>query len=81
MTTLTDHLYVARKVSRDPAIPRWLRGLILFGLLPIPGPVDNIALAVAVAILVLRYRDAVAVHYATTRLAPIEPADTWGAWC
>ena len=38
------------------ALPWWLTALIVFGALPIPGPVDNAALVVAVAILAIFYR-------------------------
>ena len=38
------------------ALPRWLAGLLVFGALPIPGPVDNVAFIVALAILWFFYR-------------------------
>jgi hypothetical protein len=38
------------------ALPRWVTGLIVFGLLPIPGPVDEVALIVAAVVLIVRYR-------------------------
>ena len=75
------HMRVARKLARDPAIPRWLRGLLIFGLLPIPGPVDNAVLIVAVAFLVTVYRHRIAHHYAyEARMIAMAPLDTWGAW-
>ena len=44
-------LLTARK-----ALPRWLQALLVFGALPIPGPVDNVAFIVAVTILAVFYR-------------------------
>lgn len=38
------------------AVPRWQRALLVFGALPIPGPVDNVAFIAAVAILAIFYR-------------------------
>ena len=43
-------------VTVRKALPWWLAVLIVFGALPIPGPVDNVALVVAVAILAIFYR-------------------------
>jgi hypothetical protein len=75
------HMNVARKVARDPSIPRWLRALLIFGILPIPGPVDNIALVIGAVILLTCYRDVVAGHYAyEATMTPIVPLDTWGGW-
>jgi hypothetical protein len=44
-----------RVLATDPRIPAPVRWLLLVGLLPIPGPVDEVALALA-AILLLFYR-------------------------
>jgi hypothetical protein len=78
---MTRHFRVARKLARDERIPRWLRALILFGLLPIPGPVDNIALVVAVVILWTCHRDVIRAQYAyEASMTEIVPLDTWGAW-
>lgn len=38
---------VASRLARDARIPRPIRALILFGALPIPGPVDEVALVAA----------------------------------
>jgi hypothetical protein len=43
-------------LARDGRIPRPLRGLAAFALLPIPGPVDEVALLVVGAVLWLFYR-------------------------
>ena len=50
-------LRAVRLLLRDGGIPRWLRGLAAFGVAPVPGPVDEIALLVVAAILWLGYRD------------------------
>jgi hypothetical protein len=44
-------------LAADGAIPRPLRGLAAFGVLPIPGPVDEAALVLVGAFLWLFYRD------------------------
>jgi hypothetical protein len=45
-----------RMVARDERIPRPLRGLVGLGLLPIPGPVDELILLIAAVPLALFYR-------------------------
>jgi hypothetical protein len=42
---------------RDGRLPRWLRGLAVVGLAPVPGPFDEIVLLVVGAILWLGYRE------------------------
>jgi hypothetical protein len=75
------HLRVVRKLARDPAIPRWLRLALLFGLLPIPGPVDDVVVIVVALVIVTFYRHRVRHHYAyEAAMVPIAPVDTWGAW-
>jgi hypothetical protein len=46
-----------RLLARDGKLPRWLRGLAAFGLAPLPGPLDEIVLAVVAGILWLGYRE------------------------
>jgi len=76
------HLRVARRLARDQALPRWLRALLIFGVLPIPGPVDNIALVVGLALLVTLYRPVLTAAYAyDASMVALVPLDTWGAWC
>lgn len=78
---MTKHLRVARRMARDRNIPTWLRALLIFGVLPIPGPVDNVALIVGVAILWIAHRDLIRGHYAyEASMTAIIPTDTWGAW-
>jgi hypothetical protein len=49
-------LRAVKLLARDGRIPRPLRGLAAFGLLPIPGPVDELALLVVGVVLWLFYR-------------------------
>ncbi|MHB8394949.1 MAG: hypothetical protein ACYDC5_10695 [Candidatus Dormibacteria bacterium] len=44
-----------RRLATDERLPRPVRWLLVFGLLPIPGPVDEVALGLA-ALLLLCYR-------------------------
>lgn len=77
---MTRHLRVAKALATDPTIPRWVRCLVIFGALPIPGPVDDVALFLAAVILVTCYRHRIRHHYAIEALVPLVPADTWGGW-
>lgn len=49
-------LRAVRLLARDGRIPKPLRGLAAFGLLPIPGPFDELALLVVGVVLWLFYR-------------------------
>jgi hypothetical protein len=49
-------LRAVKLLARDGRIPRPLRGVAAFGLLPIPGPVDELALLVVGVVLWLFYR-------------------------
>ena len=52
-----SHTYRAvRLLARDQRVPRPVRGLIAFGVLPIPGPADEVALLIVAAILAAFYR-------------------------
>jgi len=46
-----------RLLARDDALPRWLRGLAVLGLAPVPGPFDELVLLLVAAILWAGYRD------------------------
>jgi hypothetical protein len=46
-------LRLLKLLARDPRVPRPVRGLILIGLLPVPGPLDEAVLIGAVAVLLL----------------------------
>jgi hypothetical protein len=45
-----------RIIARDGRIPKWLRGVVVIGLLPVPGPVDEAVLVLVAPILLLFYR-------------------------
>lgn len=45
-------------LARDGRIPRPLRGLAAFGVLPIPGPLDEVVLLGVGLVMVVFYRDA-----------------------
>ena len=44
-------------LARDGRIPRPLRGLVAFGVLPVPGPFDEVVLLLAGLVLWTFYRD------------------------
>jgi hypothetical protein len=50
-------LRAVRILIRDGALPRWLRGLAVVGVAPIPGPVDEAILLLVAAILWIGYRE------------------------
>jgi hypothetical protein len=50
--------------ATDERIPRWLRGLVALGLLPVPGPFDEAVLLLAAVPLAVFYR--------------VELAEAWG---
>ena len=45
-----------RIAARDPRIPRPVRAVAAFGVLPIPGPLDEIVLLLVAPVLALFYR-------------------------
>lgn len=53
-------LRAVRLLAREGRIPRPLRALAAFGLLPIPGPLDEAVLLLVAAVLWLFYRDVLA---------------------
>jgi hypothetical protein len=55
-----------RLLAREGRIPRGIRWLAAFGLLPIPGPIDEGALLVVGLILALFYRGLLREAWATT---------------
>jgi hypothetical protein len=54
----------ARLVARDGRIPRPLRGLAAFSLLPIPGPLDEAMLLLVAGVFWAFYRDELAAAWA-----------------
>jgi hypothetical protein len=52
-------LRTAKRLATSNDLPKWLRGLFAFGLLPIPViPIDEAALVLAVALMALFHRPA-----------------------
>jgi hypothetical protein len=49
-------IFAVRVLAREDRIPKPLRGLVAFGLMPIPGPFDEAGLVVAGLILLAFYR-------------------------
>jgi hypothetical protein len=54
----------ARLLACDDRIPRPLRGLALFGLLPVPGPLDEVVLLLVAGLLWVFYRDRLSAAWA-----------------
>ena len=50
------YLRVAKRLVKEPHLPRPLRWLMVFALLPIPGPIDEIALVITAAVIAAFYR-------------------------
>jgi hypothetical protein len=57
MTAARRLIRAVKILARDGRIPRPLRGLVAFGLLPVPGPFDEAVLVVNGVILWIFYRD------------------------
>jgi hypothetical protein len=55
-------------VTVRTALPRWVVALLVFGLLPIPGPIDEVALLTAAAVLWFRHRPLLAACWRAARL-------------
>ena len=56
-------------LARDGRIPRPLRGLVAFGLLPVPGPFDEAVLLLVGLVVWLFYRDSLRGAWEQTRPA------------
>jgi hypothetical protein len=54
---ITRAARAVRILVKDGDIPRWLRGLAVLGLAPVPGPFDEIVLVLVAGILWLGYRE------------------------
>jgi hypothetical protein len=59
-----ERLALARRTVRavrilvgDGKLPRWLRGLAVVGVAPVPGPFDELVLLIVAAILWVGYRE------------------------
>ncbi len=51
-------IYAARLLARDDSVPTPLRWMLLIGLLPIPGPIDEAMLLVVASLLFIFGREA-----------------------
>jgi hypothetical protein len=71
-------LRTAKLLAVDPSVPRWLRGLFVFGLLPIPLFLDELALIVATGMLFAWHRRVVveAWRRAAREVVPLAPGAT-----
>jgi hypothetical protein len=67
METIRHLLRAAKVLARDPGVPRWLRSLFVFGLLPIPLFFDEVALLLATGMMFVYHRHRVARAWAITR--------------
>jgi hypothetical protein len=73
MSAAARRLIRAVKIlARDGRIPKPLRGLVAFGVLPIPGPLDEAALLIVGLIIWTFYRDRLS--EAWSQAAPNVPA-------
>ena len=61
----------AKLLARDARIPRPLRWAAAFGLLPLPGPLDELVLVLVGAILWLFYRDRFAAAWQDADRSPV----------
>ena len=59
-----------RLVLRDGGIPRPLRWLAALGLLPIPGPVDEVVLLLVALVLLVFYRGRLSAAWRSTESGP-----------
>ena len=66
-TLLRDGTRLFRRLLADPRVPRPVRWLLAIAVLPIPGPVDEIAGGVAIALLLRRNRAVIREHWAALR--------------
>jgi hypothetical protein len=57
MATARRLIRAVKLVARDGRIPRPLRGLAAFGVLPIPGPIDEVVLLIVGFLMWVFYRD------------------------
>lgn len=63
----------AKALARDPRIPRWLRWLFAFGLMPIPLLFDELALIIATALMATFHHRTVREVWRATADGPSEP--------
>ena len=58
MSSIRRTVRAVRLLARNGRIPRPLRGLVALGVMPIPGPFDEVVLLVAAVLLFVFYRPA-----------------------
>jgi hypothetical protein len=58
-----------RILVRDGQLPRWLRGLAVLGVAPVPGPFDELVLLIVAAILWIGYRERLRAAWRDSRQA------------
>jgi hypothetical protein len=63
-----------RILVRDRALPRWLRGLAVIGLAPVPGPFDELVVVVVGVILWVAYRDRMRAAWRAAARTPVRDA-------
>ena len=71
---ITQTLRAAKALIRDERIPRPLRWGGAFGVLPLPGPLDEAVLLLVGALLWVFYRDEFREAWSTARVAPVQPS-------
>jgi hypothetical protein len=65
--TVRHVLRAAKVLAREPTIPRWIRWLFVFGLMPIPLFFDEVALILATGLMLVFHRRSVVAAWAETR--------------
>jgi hypothetical protein len=66
-TLLRDGTRLFRRLLADPRVPRPVKWLLAIAVLPIPGPIDEIAGGAAIALLLRGSRGVVREHWAALR--------------
>jgi hypothetical protein len=65
--TVRHLLRAAKVLAREPNIPRWIRWLFVFGLMPIPLFFDEVALILATGLMLVFHRRSVVAAWTGTR--------------
>jgi len=67
VATIRHLLRTGKVLANDPTIPKWIRWLFVFGLLPIPLFFDEAALIIATVLLLVSHRQTVLQAWNQTR--------------